>query len=222
MDLTPEQVRVLGSLLEKAATTPEQYPLSTNALVNACNQRSSRDPVVDYSERTVTDAVFALRNDYKLARSLTTGGRTVKHRHIVDETWGLNDAELAVLAVLALRGAQTPGELRTRTERYVGFADLAEVEAVLESLSSRREPLVVDIGRQPGQSQHRWTHLLSGEPVINEPSAPVMRSGAGRAASSTVDQLVERVERLEARIAVLEAELGLEPADVSGSSVGES
>ncbi len=89
MDLSPEHVRVLGALMEKAATTPDQYPLTTKALVAACNQRSSRDPVVDYDERTVTDAIYALRNDYKLARSMTGSGRAVKHRHIVDETLGL-------------------------------------------------------------------------------------------------------------------------------------
>jgi uncharacterized protein YceH (UPF0502 family) len=212
MDLSPEQVRVLGVLMEKSATTPEQYPLSTNALVTGCNQKSSRDPVVDYSEREVTDAIYALRNDYKLARSLTGGGRTVKHRHIVDETLGLDERQCAVLAVLALRGAQTPGELRTRTDRYTAFDDVSDVEDVLRSLADRAEPLVVNLGRQPGQSMDRWTHLLCGEPVINEPTVLTGRaSGGSSGSSSAIATLTDRVAMLERRLAVLEAELGIDP-----------
>ncbi|MEZ5227691.1 MAG: YceH family protein [Acidimicrobiales bacterium] len=214
MDLTPVQIRVLGSLLEKAATTPDQYPLSTNALVTACNQKSSRDPVVQLTEREVTDAIFALRNDYQLARSSSAGGRTQKHRHIVDETWGLNEEQQAVLAVLALRGAQTPGELRTRTERYVGFPDVEAVETILLTLAEGDDPFVVDLGRQPGQSQNRWTHLLSGEPVVAEPT--VGRAAAPRAAGTTSSSaLVERIDQLEARLAALEAELGISPRQES-------
>lgn len=201
MELSPEQVRVLGALIEKSATTPEQYPMTTKALVTACNQRSNRDPVVDYDERTVTDAVYALRNDVKLARSLTGSGRTVKHRHIVNETWGLTEHQQALLAVLALRGAQTIGELRSRTERYVTFADLDDVQTVLESMAQGPSPLVVDLGRAPGQSQNRWTHLLCGEPVINEPSES-SRGAAPR--SSAVAELTARVDALEARLAALE------------------
>ncbi len=206
MDLTPVQIRVLGSLLEKSATTPEQYPLSTNALVTACNQKSSRDPVMSLTEREVTDAIFELRNDYHLARSSSAGGRTQKHRHIVDETWGLNEEQQAVLAVLALRGAQTAGELRTRTERYVRFPDVEAVEAILETLAEGDDPLVVDLGRQPGQSQDRWTHLLTGEPVINEPTVGA-KSGSGHTTAS----LVARIDQLEARLEALEAELGVVP-----------
>lgn len=212
MDLTEEQIRVLGALIEKSATTPDQYPLSTNALVTACNQKSSRDPVMELSERDVTDAIFALRNDYKLARSLTTGSRTQKHRHIVDETWGLNEEQQAVLAVLALRGAQTPGEIRTRTERYVGFHDVEAVESVLLTLTEGEDPFVVDLGRQPGQGQNRWTHLLGGEPVVNEPTVGTARSASSRRTGSTAE-LITRIDALEARLAVLEAELGVEPSD---------
>ena len=136
MQLTAEEIRVLGCLIEKAATTPDQYPLSTNALVNACNQKSSREPVVNYSERVVTEALLLLR-PAGLARTVTGGGRVVKHRHVLDEVWGLDPRQLAVLAVLALRGPQTPGELRTRTERYVGFGSLTEVDDVLRSLAAR-------------------------------------------------------------------------------------
>lgn len=214
MELSEVQVRVLGSLMEKAATTPDQYPLTTKALVTACNQRSNRDPVVDYDERAVTDAIYSLRNDYKLARSVTGSGRTVKHRHIVHETLGLTEHQQALLAVLALRGAQTPGELRARTERYVTFADLDDVTDVLESMATGTEPLVVDLGRGPGQSQNRWTHLLCGEPVINEPSRPSSVSAAPRSSSgSAVAELTRRVEALESRLATLEAALGLDAGE---------
>ncbi len=206
MDLTPVQIRVLGCLLEKSATTPEQYPLSTNALVTACNQKSSRDPVMSLTERDVTDAIFALRNDYQLARSSSGGGRTQKHRHIVDETWGFNEEQQAVLAVLALRGAQTPGELRTRTERYVGFPDVEAVEAILVTLAEGDDPFVVDLGRQPGQSQDRWTHLLSGEPMINEPTVGVAPRSSAPSATAA---LIARIDLLETRMAALEAELGV-------------
>ncbi len=218
MDLSPVQIRVLGALLEKSATTPDQYPLSTNALVTACNQKSSRDPVMALTEREVIDAIFALRNDYQLARSSSAGGRTQKHRHIVDETWGLNEEQCAVLAVLALRGAQTSGEIRTRTERYVGFHDAEAVEAVLVTLADRPEPLVVDLGRQAGQSQDRWTHLLTGEPLINEPTVGLSHSPSAPRASSAVIELTARIDLLEARLAALEAELGVSPPGPQGEA----
>ncbi len=161
MDLTFEEIRVLGSLIEKEANTPEHYPLTSNALTAACNQKSSRDPVMSLSTREVDEAVMLLRQA-GLARS-TMGGRSSKHRHILDDALGLTTNQTVVLSVLMLRGPQSAGELRTRTDRAIGFADPAEVEVVLESLAGRDEPLVKDLGRGAGQSQNRWTHLLGGE-----------------------------------------------------------
>ena len=145
MELTAEEIRVLGVLVEKEATTPEQYPLSTNALTTACNQKTSREPVVSYDQRTVSQTMLLLR-PAGLARTVISG-RTEKHRHVLHEAWNLDHAELAVLAVLMLRGAQSPGELRSRTERAHGFASLDEVHDVLDSLAARDEPLVGNIGR---------------------------------------------------------------------------
>ncbi len=170
MELTPEEIRVLGVLIEKEATTPDQYPLSTNALTNACNQKSSRDPVVDYGQRTVANTMLLLR-PAGLARTVISG-RTEKHRHVLDEAWGLGPAALAVLGVLMLRGAQSPGEIRTRTERAYGFESLDAVEAVLHQLASGDQPHVRNLGRVSGQSQDRWTHLLATESGLATPTPP--------------------------------------------------
>ena len=220
MELSAEEIRVLGCLVEKAATTPDNYPLSTNALTNACNQKSSRDPVVDYAERTVTETMLLLR-PAGLARTVTAGGRVEKHRHTLDEAWGLNDAQLAVLAVLMLRGPNSSGELKTRTERYVGFSSPADVETVLHGLAERSEPFVVNLGRASGQSQDRWTHLLGGEAPTSSDAPSVQTampaSQPAPAAAAVVQTATEpsqvleaRVEALERRLARLEAELGLD------------
>lgn len=227
MELTPEEVRVLGVLVEKEATTPDQYPLSTNALTNACNQKTSRDPVVDYGQRTVADTMLLLR-PAGLARTVISG-RTEKHRHVLDEAWGLGPGQLAILSVLMLRGAQSPGELRTRTERAHGFETLDEVEAVLHQLAALDEPFVRNLGRGPGQSQDRWTHLLSAPqvddaaPASTQNLAPQPATGqtpmsaaphttsTPPVASAPVDvaALERRISELEQRMAALEAEFGL-------------
>ena len=162
MELTAEQVRVLGCLVEKSATTPDNYPLTSNSLVSACNQKSSRDPQMALAERDIDAAMLELRQ-LGLARTLTTGGRTVKHRHIADEALELSPAALAVLSVLMLRGPQTVGELRTRTERQHRFDDLESLDRVLESLAARTDPLVTRLEREPGRKEPRWMHLLLGE-----------------------------------------------------------
>ncbi len=193
MQLTTIESRVLGALLEKAATTPEYYPLSSQALVTACNQSQNREPVTDYEESDVLDAVYSLR-DRGLARSVKRpGDRVMKHQHDLERTLGLDDRSRAVLAILLLRGPQTPGELRTRTDRYVDFSALDEVEEVLEALASRETPLAVQLDRQPGQKESRWLELLSDHPQGNGlvPSLPRERVGSGR-------------EPLEARVAQLE------------------
>lgn len=219
MELTAEELRVLGCLIEKQATTPDLYPLSTNALVNACNQKSNREPVVDYSERTVMDAILVVRQK-GLAR-MNSSGRTDKHRHILDDALGLDRDQLALLAVMMLRGPQSTSELKTRTERYAtsqgtGFGSIDDIEAVLVRLAEGVDPFVANIGRASGQSQDRWAHLLGdGVPDVHE----VVDSGSGRAArpADLRSSLEERVAKLEARLAVLESELGLsgEPAEPS-------
>ena len=223
MELTAEELRVLGCLIEKQATTPEHYPLSTNALVNACNQKSNRDPVTDFSERTVMDAMLLVRQK-GLAR-MNSSGRADKHRHILDDALGLDRDQLAVLAVMMLRGPQSAGELKVRTERYAtsqgsGFESIDSIEAVLARLADGADPLVVNIGRASGQSQDRWAHLLGdGAPGQHD---DVRHSASDRVAppADTGPSLAQRVADLEARLAVLEAELGVS-AEPSPNTVGD-
>lgn len=217
MQRTPVEIRILGCLVEKHLTTPDNYPLSTNALVAACNQRSNRDPVVDYDERTVDAAMLELRAD-GLARTVT-GGRTNKHRHVLDEALGLDDRALALLGVLMLRGPQTVGELRIRTERAATFIDLDEVEATLIALASDDRPLVRRLERRPGQKEPRWMHLLGGEPDDDAPAAghrtspgvsPPVPGGHDHttSASEPVVAAAVELEALQAEVAELRALVG--------------
>lgn len=170
LDLSEDEVRVLFALVEKERTTPDQYPLSTNSLRLACNQKTSRDPVLDLAERDVDAALLTLR-ERGLARSLKpSGSRAWKHRQVIDEVVPLDDGALSVLTVIALRGPQTPGELRQRTERMHGFEHTDEIEETLRSLANRDQPLVRNLGREPGQSQDRWSHLLSSDAVTPQAS----------------------------------------------------
>lgn len=162
MDLTFEEVRVLGCLVEKSANTPEHYPLTSNSLTAACNQKTSREPVVQFSTRLVDETIMLLRQA-GLARS-NMGGRASKHRHIMDEALGLTLNQTIVLSVLMLRGPQSAGELKTRTDRAIGFDDVGDVDQVLKSLAERDDPFVRDVGRGSGQSMNRWVHLIGGEP----------------------------------------------------------
>jgi uncharacterized protein len=220
MELTAEEIRALGCLIEKRATTPEHYPLSTNALVAACNQKSNREPVTDYGERTVMDAMLLVRQK-GLAR-MNSSGRTDKHRHILDDALGLDLDQLALLAVMMLRGPQSAGELKTRTERYstsqgTGFQSIADIEAVLARLAEGVDPFAANIGRAPGQSQDRWAHLL-GDVV------PDVRDAAqGRVArpDDGGPSLAARVADLEARLAALESALGVSAAPSSPEGAGQ-
>lgn len=208
--LAPAEVRVLGALLEKEATTPEYYPLSLNALVNACNQKSNRDPVVDYDEDTVYDAVNRLR-EKKLALTVTGSGRVNKYAQRISESLNLGRRELAVLCALLLRGPQTLGEIKDRSERMFSFADTAETENVLDRLAEwPSNALVRKVARQPGQKEARYVHLLSGEP------APALGGNEAppAAAPTRVAQLEQdlhqlRIEfdQLKKRFAELEAQL---------------
>jgi uncharacterized protein YceH (UPF0502 family) len=162
LELTAEELRVLGALIEKERATPDQYPLTTNALRTACNQKSSRDPVVDYGQAEVEAAMLSLR-DKGYARTVTGSGRTVKHKQVLDEALGLSNGEVSLLGVLMLRGAQTPNELRTRTDRLHGFEDNADVERTLATMAAGQPSLVRCIGRESGQREDRWVHLLADE-----------------------------------------------------------
>ena len=213
MQRTPVEIRILGCLVEKHLTTPDNYPLSTNALVAACNQRSNRDPVVDFDERTIDTAMMELRAD-GLARTVT-GGRTNKHRHVLHEALGLDERALALLGVLMLRGPQTVGELRIRTERAATFIDLDEVEATLAELAALEQPLVRRLERRPGQKEPRWVHLLGGEPDEaaiaagaygdDEPRAWAGSSERSRSAGGSAAPSVAEVEALRSEVTELRA-----------------
>ncbi len=212
MELNDVELRVLGCLIEKRATTPDHYPLSTNALVNACNQKTNREPVTNYSERDVIAAMMELRAN-KICRSISSG-RTDKHKHVLDEALGLDDRQLAALAIMLLRGPQTPGEVRTRTERYAGFDSVDDVEAVMHGLMAAAPPLVADLGRGPGQSQNRFMHLLGGPVDHTAPSsAPAPASEPTTSRTDRLSELEDRVDQLLRRIDRLETELGVSSAD---------
>lgn len=211
MDFPPldaVELRVLGCLLEKELTTPEYYPLSLNALVNACNQSNNRDPVVAYGETEVTRAMDRLR-EKRLAAVLSGGeNRVLKFRHLIPETLELARPELSVLCVLLLRGAQTPGELRTRTGRMHPFADLAEIQRSLGALAERSRPLVAVLPRQPGTKESRYVQLLGGpvssSPAIAEPSSEPMASSAPAPDLETeITALRNEVAALRAEVAAL-------------------
>ena len=205
------EVRVLATLMEKEATTPEYYPLSLNALVNGCNQKSNRDPVVNYDSESVESALEGLR-EKKLALFITGSGRVGKFAQRISESLNLGRRESAVLCTLLLRGPQTLGEIKDRSERMFAFGDLSETEGVLEKLSDWESgPLARKLGRQPGQKEARYTHLLAGEPPL-ETSVDVLAASApagGRIAQleAELQQLRSDFENLKARFNALESQL---------------
>lgn len=187
--LTAEACRVLGSLLEKELTVPSTYPMTVNAVVSASNQTSGRDPILDLSEGEVEAALAELRR-LGLTRVIhpSHGARTTKHRQVADEALGLDRGARAALTVLLLRGHQTPGEVRSRTERLHRFASVEEVEAALGDLSRRDRPLAVELTRRPGHKESRWAHLLAGPP--SEPSTPSLRPTAPPASADRAQMQV--------------------------------
>ena len=197
--LNPVEVRVLGSLIEKQITTPEYYPLSLNALTNACNQISNRDPVVSFDEKTVVRALESLR-EKQLAWMVTGSGRVPKYEHRLTEALSLAEQEVAVLCVLMLRGPQTAGEIRSRTGRLYEFQELSEVELTLEALmTTEPQPLVVKLPRQAGMKESRHAHLLSGEVRVEEQEpAPRLEAAAleVRAENERIARLEENLESL--------------------------
>jgi uncharacterized protein YceH (UPF0502 family) len=202
--LSPEEVRVLGVLVEKQITTPDYYPLSLNALVNGCNQTSSRDPVVEYDETTVTRALNGLR-EKKLAFVYSgADSRTLKYGHKVPERLELEPAETAALCVLMLRGPQTAGEIRNRSGRLHEFASVSDVESALDTLITRQpHPLAVRLPRQPGFKEARTAHLLSGSAVIESAATPAPTFASPSGADSRVEQLEANVRQLRDEIAEL-------------------
>ncbi|HTT66300.1 MAG TPA: YceH family protein [Bryobacteraceae bacterium] len=202
IQLDDVEVRVLGALMEKEVATPEYYPLSLNALVNACNQKSNREPVVSYDEDTVETALAGLRSKGLASRISGHDMRVPKHAHRLSELINLGRREAAVLCVLMLRGPQTTGELRGRTERLYQFDDLEAVEACLTRLMEwQPEPLVARLPRQVGYKEVRYAHLLSGEPPAVQPAAPVPQVREIR--DDTVARLQATVDRLETEVAEL-------------------
>ncbi len=209
------EARVIGCLIEKEITTPEYYPLSLNALVSACNQKSSRDPVLDLSEADVRSALFALEGD-GLVRVLAEA-RVPKYEHRLRDPLQLRRDEVAVLCLLLLRGPQTAAELRARADRLYSFEDTQAVTATLERLAARDEPVVRIMARQPGAREARWRHLLDG--VAEDPTgtAPMPAAPASRAADpgeretlmARVAALEERVNTLEDRLQVLASAFGV-------------
>ena len=196
--LTETEARIVGSLIEKQLTTPEYYPLTLNALVAACNQKTNREPVTNYDEQTVTGALDDLRDKNIVYVFYGSTSRVPKYKHILPDVLELEPSETAVMCVLMLRGPQTIGELRERTGRLYDFRDLNDVNETLESLIKREEPLITRLERAPGQKEARYAHLLCGEVTSYTPPE---RASRGSAAND------ERVEKLEQEIESLKTEL---------------
>jgi uncharacterized protein len=189
-------VRVLGSLIEKEITTPDNYPLTLNALVTACNQSSNRDPVMALDETTVMSSLDQLARRTLVRGVHRSDSRTKRYRQAMSETMNLHPAETAVMCVLMLRGAQTTGEVRTRSTRLFEFVDLSHVEVTLQALMTLSSPLVAQLPRRPGQKEVRYAHLLSGEPQDTAAEGPVV---------DTVQ--ADRLETLEQEVVALRAEV---------------
>ena len=194
----------MASLIEKSITTPEYYPLSLNALVNACNQKSNRDPVVNFTEDIVLRALYGLRDKKLIWECTTSGSRVAKYQHRFQEVFELSNAELAILTVLMLRGAQTPGEIKARAGRLHEFSALGEVTSTLEVLQTKAEPLVVQLPLRPGHKEVRFAHVLTGEVpsdvTYDHPGKPVNPG-------QPIYDETERIDKLEAIVDQLQHDL---------------
>jgi uncharacterized protein YceH (UPF0502 family) len=202
--LTEIEARVLGSLIEKDITTPDYYPLSLNALVNACNQKNNRDPVMTLTEETVRQALSTLQEKRLAGPASGADSRVTKFEHRLQEAFNFDRREIAVICVLLLRGPQTPGELRSRTDRMHHFEALDDIVSTLDRLAQREPPLARVLPRQPGTKESRYTHLFSGEPP--EPSVGAGDSPA-RLATTTAASTTETIDQLEEEVARLRQEL---------------
>ncbi len=195
--------RVLGSLIEKQLTVPESYPLTLNGLVNACNQKNNREPVVSYDEQTVMNALDQLRDRNLVYVFYGSTSRVPKYKHMVPSVYELNEAETALICVLMLRGPQTLGELRERTGRMYQFAGLGEVQETLDAMARREDPLVVRLERIAGYKESRYAHLLSGE--VDAASLPPPRATGRVADDGRIDALETEVRELREEMASLKA-----------------
>jgi len=208
IELSPLEARVIGCLIEKQITTPDQYPLSLNALVNACNQKSNRDPVMEVDERTIQDTLDTLARKHFVVERSGFGSRVPKYQHRFCNTeFGtlkLTPQELAIVCELLVRGPQTPGELRTRASRMAPFSEVGQVEAALESLRSREDgPFVVRLPREPGRRDSRWAHLFSGAVAV----AAIEEEPQAVGVSGVAAEMPSRLERLEEQLRRLHEEL---------------
>jgi uncharacterized protein YceH (UPF0502 family) len=203
-DLTFEEVRIIGALIEKELTTPVYYPLTVNSLMNACNQKSNRDPVVSFDDQTVETALDSLRGK-GLARRVTGSDiRVAKYRQSFTEKLNLTSEETAITCVLMLRGAQTTGELKNRTGRMHEFESLASVEEILKNLAERENPLVIKLPRQAGMKESRYAHLLSGKPEIEKKEA--QKNIEAEADQNKIEVIQIELELLKAKLEDLQSQ----------------
>lgn len=214
--LSPVEARVLGALIEKEATTPEYYPLSLNALVNACNQKNNREPVTQLNEDEVRQGLHRLQ-DQNLAAAVHDS-RVTKYEHHLQEVFNLTRGEIAVLCVLLLRGPQTPGELRGRTERMHRFDEIGDVLSTLDKMAQYDPPMVTALSRQPGSREIRYGHLLSGQPDLSQ--LPAARSESAAPARSSADD--DRLTQLEAEVARLREQIADLKAEIAALSIARS
>jgi uncharacterized protein len=216
--LNAVEVRVLGALVEKEITTPEYYPLSLNALVNACNQKNNREPVTNFDEDTVRQALHGLEDDRLAGPRRGTDSRVTKYEHHLQEVFNFTRGEVAVLCVLLLRGPQTPGELRGRTERMHRFEELEDVLSALQRLMQREAPLAKALPRQPGTKEIRYAHLLAGDvETAVEPQDSNAAAGDTIAGNERLLQLEEKVSKLQQEVDALR---GMVEAALAAGSVG--
>jgi uncharacterized protein YceH (UPF0502 family) len=209
LELTSTECRVLGCLIEKSITTPENYPLTLNSLVNACNQKSNRFPVLDLDEPEVMDALDELRAQHLCFRVDTAGSRVPKFKYAIPDNWEYSGKQLAIICELLIRGAQTPGELRTRGDRMYSFLDLNEMETTLEELQKHEEgPFVQKLPVQPGKKEARYAQLLGGEVDIEElPQAQSVVVHSGPSRNQRMDELEQEVGELKSEVAELKSEV---------------
>jgi uncharacterized protein YceH (UPF0502 family) len=206
--LSEIETRVLGSLIEKDITTPDYYPLSLNALVNACNQKNNRDPVMTLEEETVRHALNTLQEKRLAGPASGADSRVTKFEHRLQEVFNFDRREIAVVCVLLLRGPQTPGELRSRTERMYQFEALDDIISTLDRLAQREPPLARVLPRQPGMKESRYTHLFSGEPTVSDVTGTEsVASRASSPANAGTTSVIDRLAALEEEVAHLRQEL---------------
>ena len=206
--LSEIETRVLGSLIEKDITTPDYYPLSLNALVNACNQKNNRDPVMTLEEETVRHALNTLQEKRLAGPASGADSRVTKFEHRLQEVFNFDRREIAIVCVLLLRGPQTPGELRSRTERMYQFEALDDIISTLDRLAQREPPLARVLPRQPGMKESRYTHLFSGKPTVSDAAGTEsVASQASPPANAGTISVIDRLASLEEEVAHLRQEL---------------